>query len=76
MLIDDRLPPYSPPDRPVWEPNWRLLAWIAATVAAGAASALTAGIVSYVLLCLAVGCGGHAVTIGLPYGSGLRDYRQ
>lgn len=76
MLIDDRVPPFSGSDRPVWEPNWRLLGWIAATLAAGITSSLTAGFTAYVLLCLAVGCGGQAVSTGLPWGSGLRDYRQ
>ena len=77
MLIDDRLPPPpARPDQPVWEPDWRVWAWVLASAGAAIGCFLTTGLASFVLLCAAVGCGAHAITQALPYGSGLRDYRQ
>jgi hypothetical protein len=75
LLIDDRLPP-SPPDRLVWDPDWRTVAWVVATLAAFTGASVTSALVSYVLLCVAVGCGGHAITRVLPSTYGLREYRQ
>ena len=78
MLIDDRVPPFRPPQdkRPVWEPDPRTLAWTIAAVALAAAGLLTPGFAGFVLLCAAIGCGGHAVDRCLPYGGGMREYRQ
>ena len=78
MLIDDRIPPFLPPpdERPVWEPDPRTSAWVAATLALGAGGLLTAGFLSFVLLCAALACGAHAITRALPYGEGLREHRQ
>jgi hypothetical protein len=78
LLIDDRVPPYRPPadERAVWEPNLRNCAWFAATIALFTAGFLTAGFASFVLLCLALACGAHAITRVLPYGEGLREHRQ
>ena len=77
FLIDDRVPPPSArPDRPVWEPDWRVVGWIAAAVAAVGGAVATAGFVSFVLCCAALGCAAHAATVALPYGDGLREHRQ
>jgi hypothetical protein len=78
MLIDDRIPPFLPPrdERPVWEPNLVTVAWTAVAIGTGTAGVLTGGFLSVVLLFLAIGCGAHAITRVVPYGNGLRDYRQ
>jgi hypothetical protein len=78
MLIDDRVPPFLPPrdERPVWNPDWRQCAWVAVTVASGMGAALTDGVGSAVLACVALGCGARACTRALPYGEGLREHRQ
>jgi hypothetical protein len=78
MLIDDRVPPFLPPpgERPVWEPDPRTSAWVAATVALVVGGAVTGGFLSVVLLCAALACGAHAITRVLPYGDGLREHRQ
>jgi predicted lysophospholipase L1 biosynthesis ABC-type transport system permease subunit len=76
VLIDDRLPPPSGHDRPIWEPNWRLWAWVLTALASAVGCFVTGGLLSYVLVCVALACGAHAVTRALPYGDGLREYRQ
>ena len=76
LLIDDRPSPPPPPDRPVWDPDWRTVGWVAATIAAGIASDATQGLTAFVLLCVAVACAGHAINRALPWGDGLREYRQ
>lgn len=52
------------------------MGWAAAAVAAMIVAGMTSPLVSFVLLCVAVGCGGHAVTRLLPWGDGLRECRQ
>jgi hypothetical protein len=77
LLIDDRLPPEpSPPGRPVWDPDWRTVGWFAATLVAAVGAGVTTAFVSYVLLCVAVGCGAHAIARLMPSTFGLREYRQ
>jgi hypothetical protein len=77
MLIDTRNPPPSPPEkRAAWEPNWRLWAWVALTIAAFVAADATAGIVSYGLVLAAFTCACRAVSVILPPLDGLREYRQ
>jgi Protein of unknown function (DUF3325) len=78
LLIDDRTPPPPPsrPERPVWDPDWRIVGWVAAAVALGVAASVTAGIASFVLVCATLACAAHAVTLALPYGEGLREHRQ
>jgi hypothetical protein len=77
VLIDDRVPPaFSPHDRPVWDPDWRLCGWFAAAVAASVAGAVTGGWASFVLLCAAVALWATALTRALPHGEGLREHRQ
>ena len=76
VLIDDRVPPFREPERRVWEPDWQVWSWILATVAATVATALSSGLVGYVLLCVAIGCAAEAFSRALPYGGGLREHRQ
>jgi hypothetical protein len=76
VLIDDRVPPFSSPDQPVWEPDWRLCGLVVAAVAAGAGSALTEGFIAFVLICACVAFAASALTRALPYGEGLREHRQ
>jgi hypothetical protein len=75
MLIDTR-DRARRDERPVWEPNWRLWRWVAATIALFVAAEATAGIASYLLVLGAVACACRAVTVILPPLDGLRDYRQ
>jgi hypothetical protein len=75
MLIDTR-DSARRDERPVWEPNWKLWRWVAATIVLFVAANASAGIVSYVLLLGAIACACHAVTVILPQLDGLRDYRQ
>jgi hypothetical protein len=49
---------------------------VLAAVGATVACFSTGGLTSFVLLCVAVACAGRAVTRALPYGDGLREYRQ
>ena len=76
MLIDDRTPPFSESELPPWEPDLRLWGWIFAAIGAAVVCFLTAGFVSFVALCVAFGCAGHALARALPYSHGLREYRQ
>ena len=77
LLIDDRPPPPPPPSgRPVWEPDWRTVAWVVAAVAAFVGAASLPGLIAFVLLCVAIGCGCHAIARVLPSTYGLREHRQ
>ena len=77
LLIDDRTPPPPiRPERPVWDPDWRIVGWVAAAVVSGVAASMTAGVVSFGLVCATLACAAHAVTLALPYGEGLREHRQ
>jgi hypothetical protein len=76
MLIDDRIPPFSEPDRPVWEPNWRVWSWVLAAVAAGAGAYVTAGLIAYLLICAMVVCAAQACARAMPDLDGLREHRQ
>jgi hypothetical protein len=78
LLIDTRRPPPPPsqPERPAWEPNWRLWGLVALAVAAAVGAQATAGVAAYVLVCAALVFGCRALAVALPYGAGLREYRQ
>ncbi|MEA2409815.1 MAG: hypothetical protein QOC77_376 [Thermoleophilaceae bacterium] len=77
LLIDTRRPPPDPPaKRAPWEPNWRLLGWVALAIAAGLAADATTGVVAYVLAMATLGCACRALCVVLPSLDGLRDYRQ
>lgn len=75
LLLHDRTPPPRS-ERPVWDPDWRTIGWVAAAIGAGIASNATHAFVAFLLLCVAVGCAGHAINRALPWGDGLREYRQ
>jgi hypothetical protein len=76
VLIDDRSPPPSNGDRPAIDPNWRVVGWFAAAGVLGFAGAHAAGFVAFLILCATV----YAVCRGflelIPYGDGLREWRQ
>ena len=77
LLIDTRTPPFRPePERAAWEPNWRLWAWLALTLAAVVGARLTAGLLAYGLICAALAFGCRALTVALPYTLGLHEHRQ
>ncbi len=78
LLIETRRPPPPPsePERAPWEPNWRLWRWVALTIVAIVAADATAGIAAYLLACMAIAFACRALEVALPYGSGLREYRQ
>jgi hypothetical protein len=77
VLIDDRVPPFRrEPERPVWEPNWRVWSWVLAALAAAVGCYLTDGFASFVLLCAAIGFAAQACSRALPYDGGLREHRQ
>jgi hypothetical protein len=76
VLIDTRVPPPTPPERPVWEPDLRTWALVLAAGGSTVGAYETVGFASYVLLCAAIGFGARALTRALPYGDGLREYRQ
>ena len=77
MLIDDRTPPASPGERPVWEPNWPMWGWIAAGLAAFVGASATDGIVAVALLFATVACVAQAAVRAFPADAGgMRDYRQ
>jgi hypothetical protein len=80
LLIDTRggeRPEREPAgERAPWEPNWRLLAWVALTIAAGVASDATSGVVAYAFVLAMVTFACRAALAVLPSLDGLREYRQ
>jgi hypothetical protein len=76
MLIDTSQPPPSRPERPVWEPDPRLCVWVLGTIGAFVAASLTAGVTSYVLICVGVTCAAQALARTLPNPGGMHDHRQ
>lgn len=73
MLIDTREPS---PERPVWEPDWRVWGRALAAVALGFAAIETAGFASVLLLFAAIYLGCRAIDLALPYHGGLTEWRQ
>jgi uncharacterized membrane protein YdcZ (DUF606 family) len=76
MLVHTRSPREEPPAQRHWTPNWPMWAWLAgAAVAAYAASAAEGALeaalamVAFVAVC-------RALTVALPYGGGLSEWRQ
>jgi hypothetical protein len=79
LLIDtrDQRPDREPAhERAPWEPNWRLWAWVALTIAAGMAANATTGVVAYAFVIAMVTFACRAISAVLPPLDGLRDYRQ
>ena len=74
MLVHE--PREDPPERPEWSPNWRLWAWVAAAVVIGFAASVADGPIGFALTMASFGAGCRAVTVALPYGGGLSDWRQ
>jgi hypothetical protein len=76
MLIDTR-DQQPPPERPAWEPNWRLWAWVALSIAAFVGADLTAsGFAGYLFVCAGVAFVCRAICVITPSLDGLREYRQ
>jgi hypothetical protein len=69
-------PDPAPPERPAWEPNWRLWRWIAAVLALAVGAGETEGVTALVLVLGAFALGCKAVDEALPDGDGLREHRQ
>jgi hypothetical protein len=76
LLIDDRPPPPAPEERPAWEPNWHVVAWIAVAAVVGFASFSAHGVVGAALMTAAFGALCRAFSVALPYGGGLTEWRQ
>jgi hypothetical protein len=77
LLIDTRQPPPERGgERPAWEPNWRLWAWVALTIVAGVAADAASGAGAYLLALAMLVCACRALAVVLPPLDGLRDYRQ
>jgi hypothetical protein len=78
MLIDTREqpPPESPSDRPAWEPNWRLWAWVVLSIGTLVAADAVTGFAAYVLACVGLACVCRAICVVTPSLDGLREYRQ
>ena len=74
MLIDTR--DSQPPERPAWEPNWRLWGWVALTIAAFVGANAVGGFGGYLLLCAGIACVCRALCVVTPSFDGLREYRQ
>ena len=74
MLVHE--PREEPPERPAWSPNWRLWAWVLAAVVVGFAASSTDGAIGFALLMGSFAAACRAVTVALPYGGGLTDWRQ
>jgi hypothetical protein len=64
------------PERPPWEPDWRVWRPLLAAVAAALAASRVAGAVALVLVVAAFGLGCRALDAALPYRDGLREWRQ
>ncbi len=64
------------PERPPWQPDWRVWRPGAAALAAVAGAAQVEGAAALVLVVLAFGLACRALDAALPYGHGLREHRQ
>jgi len=79
MLIHDRdrePPAQEPPGGAAWEPNWRVWRWVlAAAIVVFAAASTTSG-ASTLLFLTGFGLCCRSVSEAVPYGDGLREWRQ
>lgn len=79
MLIHDHdpgPPDGDAPDRAPWEPNWRVWRWAVAGAVVAFAAANATGGVSVLLLLTAFGLCCRSLSEAIPYGDGLREWRQ
>ena len=76
MLIDDRNPGSPRPGPSPWEPNWRMWRWVAAAAVVAFAAASVSGGVAAMLAITAFGLACRALDEAIPYGQGLREWRQ
>ncbi len=64
------------PRRQPWEPNWRMWAWLALALVLGYASTLVQGAAGAGLVLVTFTAACKAAAVGLPYGTGLSEWRQ
>jgi len=76
MLIHDRDPRPSGENLSPWEPNWRIWCWVLAAAIVGFAAANASGGLSILLVITTFGLCCRAVDEAIPYGDGLREWRQ
>ena len=76
MLIHDDDPGQEPPGGAPWEPNWRVWRWLGAAAVVAFAAASATGAVSTLLFLTAFGLCCRSLSEAIPYGDGLREWRQ
>jgi hypothetical protein len=79
MLIHDRdpgTPPEREPRRAPWEPNWRVWRWLLAAGVVAFAAANATGAASTFLMLTVFGLCCRSLSEAIPYGDGLREWRQ
>lgn len=64
------------PDRPPWEPNWRVWRWLGAALVVGFAAGHAAGGVRYLLILAVIALVCLGLEEAMPSMRGLRDWRQ
>jgi hypothetical protein len=62
--------------RPQWEPDWHVWRWVIAAVVVGFAAAHSGSALGTLLMFVVFGLVCRAVSEALPWGDGLRDWRQ
>ena len=64
------------PDKPPWEPNWKVWRWLVAAGFVGFGAAHTDGALAVLLVFVIFALVCRALLEAMPDGDGLRDYRQ
>jgi hypothetical protein len=64
------------PDKPPWEPNWKVWRLLVAAGFVGFGAAHTDGALAVLLVFVIFGLVCRALLEAMPDGDGLRDYRQ
>jgi hypothetical protein len=75
MLIDDHTPA-DEPLLPPWSPPWRVVGWTLAAIVIGIAGASADDAIGVILVMVAFAAGCRALDLALPYGEGLREWKQ
>ena len=76
MLVHTREPREEPSGPRPWAPNWHMWAWLAGAAVAGYAATVTEGALGAGLAMMAFAAVCRALTVALPYGAGLAEWRQ
>jgi cytochrome b len=74
--VHARDPEPDPPERPAWEPNWRLWRWLIAAAFVAYGAARTEGAMELALVFVLFGLVLRAAAELVPDVGGMRDYRQ